>query len=95
MSFRVREAAAREIVKKVDESDLDEGAAEPLVSAIVFTATCYLVYTFFLKVIWRIHEQARGQGHGLALVHLFCFYGDCLCHFSPLLNGSATSRVKS
>jgi hypothetical protein len=67
-----------------DENDLDEDTVEPPVSATVFTATCYLVYTLFLKVIRKIHEQARDKGHDIARVHLFGFYGGCLYHSPPL-----------
>lgn len=66
-----------------DYDELDPDAKPPYESDI-YTAACYLVFTYFLQLNRQTHELASKVGHGFARAHLFCHYGDCLYHSPPL-----------
>lgn len=58
------------------------GKEESPIDSETFTATCYLMFTYFLKLNRDTHELAKKRRRRLRKAHLFCDYGDCL-YYSP------------
>jgi hypothetical protein len=66
-----------------DEYSPADPESKPPYESDIYTAVCYLFFTYFLQLNRQTHKLAKETGHGLARVHLFSDYGDCLFHSPP------------